>query len=94
MRWDAGGRRNEALDCAVYALAALRISQQRFGLDLDLLASQNPDTGVWEVEDDEDDAPQLEAQPSPAELPAPPAPEPAPQPAAGGWINTGGSGWL
>lgn len=38
-RWDAGGRRNEALDCLVYALAALRISQQRFGLDLDALAS-------------------------------------------------------
>ncbi len=36
-RWDAGGRRNEALDCFVYALAALRISQQRFGLDLDQL---------------------------------------------------------
>ncbi|MNL25550.1 Phage terminase large subunit [compost metagenome] len=37
MRWDAGGRRNEALDCFVYALAALRICQQRFGLNLDLL---------------------------------------------------------
>lgn len=37
MRWDSGGRRNEALDCFVYALAALRICQQRFGLDLDLL---------------------------------------------------------
>ena len=36
-RWDAAKRRNEALDCLVYALAALRISQQRFGLDLDLL---------------------------------------------------------
>jgi phage terminase large subunit GpA-like protein len=34
-RWDAGGRRNEALDCAVGALAMLRIAQQRFGLDLD-----------------------------------------------------------
>jgi len=34
-RWDAKGRRNEALDCLVYAMAALRISQQRFGLDLD-----------------------------------------------------------
>lgn len=33
-RWDSGGRRNEALDCFVYALAALRISQQNFGLDL------------------------------------------------------------
>ncbi|XFB06420.1 phage terminase large subunit family protein [Azotobacter salinestris] len=41
-RWDAGGRRNEALDCFVYALAALRISQQRFGLDLDALAAAPP----------------------------------------------------
>lgn len=39
-RWDAGGRRNEALDCFVYALAALRVSQQRFGLDLDALAAE------------------------------------------------------
>lgn len=39
-RWDARGRRNEALDCLVGALAALRISQQRFGLDLDLLAAE------------------------------------------------------
>ena len=38
-RWDAGGRRNEALDCFVYALAALRISQQRFGLNLDELTA-------------------------------------------------------
>ncbi|MDW3716713.1 MULTISPECIES: phage terminase large subunit family protein [unclassified Pseudomonas] len=37
-RWDAQGRRNEALDCLVGAIAALRISQQRFGLDLDALA--------------------------------------------------------
>lgn len=36
-RWDAGGRRNEGLDCLVYALAALRISQLRFGIDLDFL---------------------------------------------------------
>ncbi|MVW75385.1 phage terminase large subunit family protein [Pseudomonas xionganensis] len=43
-RWDARGRRNEALDCLVGALAALRISQQRFGLDLDLLAVE-PSTG-------------------------------------------------
>lgn len=42
MRWDAGGRRNEALDCFVYALAALRICQQRFGLDLDVLATTKP----------------------------------------------------
>lgn len=37
MRWDSGGRRNEALDCLVYALAALRISQTRFGFDLEAL---------------------------------------------------------
>ncbi|STD45890.1 phage terminase large subunit family protein [Edwardsiella tarda] len=36
--WDAKGRRNEALDCLVYAYAALRISIQRWQLDLDLLA--------------------------------------------------------
>ena len=35
-------RRNEALDCFVYALAALRISQLRFGLNLDLLAQAKP----------------------------------------------------
>ncbi|PTQ70362.1 phage terminase large subunit family protein [Pseudomonas sp. GV071] len=40
MRWDAAGRRNEALDCLVYALAALRISQTRFGFDLDALERQ------------------------------------------------------
>jgi len=34
-RWDSKGRRNEALDCCVGALAALRISQQRFGFSLD-----------------------------------------------------------
>lgn len=37
LRWDSGGRRNEALDCLVYAIAALRISQLRFGFDLDAL---------------------------------------------------------
>src|SRR5690606_21587811 len=41
-RWDAAGRRNEALDCLGYAIAALRISQQRSGLDLDALAAAKP----------------------------------------------------
>ena len=40
-RWEAGGKRNEALDCFVYALAALRISQQKFGINLDDLAAQS-----------------------------------------------------
>ena len=33
-RWDARGRRNEALDCFVGALAMARVAQQRFGIDL------------------------------------------------------------
>jgi terminase, large subunit len=47
-RWDAAGRRNEALDCFVYCLAALRISQLRFGLDLEALAASRakPVSGV------------------------------------------------
>lgn len=45
LRWHAGGRRNESLDNFVYALAALRISQQRFGLDLDALAVAEPEVG-------------------------------------------------
>lgn len=32
--WDAGGKRNEATDCSVYSLAAIRVAQQNFGLDL------------------------------------------------------------
>lgn len=45
--WDSKKRRNEALDCFVYALAALRISISRWQLDLDsLLASLlEEDTG-------------------------------------------------
>lgn len=34
--WDAKGRRNEALDCYVIALAMLRIAQQHFGVDLSI----------------------------------------------------------
>ncbi|QHS13194.1 phage terminase large subunit family protein [Shewanella sp. Arc9-LZ] len=37
-RWEAGGRRNEALDCFVYALAALYIAIDRFGINLDSLS--------------------------------------------------------
>ncbi|MFG5864413.1 phage terminase large subunit family protein [Metapseudomonas sp. CR1201] len=41
-RWDAKGRRNEALDCAVGALAMLRVAQQRFGLVLDSPPQEAP----------------------------------------------------
>ena len=39
--WDAGGRRNEATDVSVYSLAAIRIAQQHFGLDLSVLPDPN-----------------------------------------------------
>lgn len=96
LRWDASKKRNEALDCLVYALAALRISQERFGLDLDLLASQNPETGVWEVPAEPAQAAEPDEPPVPAASPppAPVAPQPDHQPAAGGWVETGASGWL
>lgn len=42
-RWESKGKRNEALDCFVYALAALRISQQRFGFNLDQQVERRPD---------------------------------------------------
>lgn len=109
LRWDASKKRNEALDCFVYALAALRISQEKFGLDLEYLARLNPATGVWEVpeEPDEPDEPgdsvetsdldeaQTPAiEPEPEPAPAPIPPQPDHQPAAGGWIETGASAWL
>lgn len=77
-RWDAGGRRNEALDCLVYALAALRISQQRFGLDLNAAAAP-----AAIVDDD----------PLPPPVPPPPAAAP-PASGGGGWLRTEGGNWL
>ncbi|MFP1463012.1 terminase gpA endonuclease subunit [Escherichia coli] len=45
--WDSKKRRNEALDCSVYALAALRISISRWQLDLSaLLASLQEEDGA------------------------------------------------
>ena len=42
-KWEAGGRRNEALDCLVGALAMARIAQQHFGVDLSItLAPARP----------------------------------------------------
>lgn len=38
--WDAGGRRNEPFDTAVYNLAAIRILQQHFSIDLNQLETQ------------------------------------------------------
>ncbi|MEJ6657117.1 MAG: phage terminase large subunit family protein, partial [Pseudomonas sp.] len=79
-RWDAGGRRNEALDCLVYALAALRISQQRFGLDLEALAAELAKPVEAEVID---------------KTPTPTAHTPSAPPAAGGWLQIDtGSSWL
>ncbi len=48
--WDSKKRRNEALDCFVYALAALRISISRWQLDLSaLLASLQEEDDVTDV---------------------------------------------
>ena len=45
LRWDNQGRRNEALDCLVYALAALRISQSRFGINLSEMSAPSVSSG-------------------------------------------------
>ena len=34
IEWDAGGKRNEPFDTAVYNLAAIRLLQQHFGINL------------------------------------------------------------
>ncbi|EDT8874560.1 phage terminase large subunit family protein [Salmonella enterica subsp. enterica] len=49
LQWDAKKRRNEALDCLVYAYAALRVSVQRWQLDLEELAKARRDE---QAEDD------------------------------------------
>jgi phage terminase large subunit GpA-like protein len=85
LRWDAKKRRNEALDCFVYALAALRISQQKFGLDLEVLALQNPAVQAYKIQ-----AQPLEPYPEAdeeaaeiaAEQPSEPESEPEPAPVA------------
>lgn len=40
--WDAKKRRNEATDCSVYSLAAIRILQQHFGVSLATAAQLQP----------------------------------------------------
>ncbi|WP_067521641.1 phage terminase large subunit family protein [Endozoicomonas ascidiicola] len=50
--WDARKKRNEALDCRVYALTAVRILQQHRGLNLEQLAAQRPEPEV-QMEQDE-----------------------------------------
>ena len=41
-QWDAKKKRNEALDCRVYSLTAIRILQQHRGINLERLAEQRP----------------------------------------------------
>lgn len=94
LRWDASKRRNEALDCFVYALAALRITQDKFGLDLDSLAAERcPATGVWEV------PPVPEQVAETNEPPAAPVDESTEtvtpeQPDGGGFLGIGVRPWL
>lgn len=58
--WDAKKRRNEALDCRVYALAAVRILQQHRGINLELLGAgrSNPSAS-------DNEPPAALAQPTP-----------------------------
>nr|WP_306671268.1 terminase gpA endonuclease subunit [Endozoicomonas sp. SESOKO2] len=44
--WDARKKRNETLDCRVYALTAVRILQQHRGLNLEQLAAQRPEPEI------------------------------------------------
>src|SRR5690625_1050370 len=40
--WDDRGRRNEAWDCSVLSLVAMRIARQKFGVDLDQTTQTSP----------------------------------------------------
>ncbi|MBA1195351.1 phage terminase large subunit family protein [Pseudomonas entomophila] len=94
LRWDASKKRNEALDCFVYALAALRICIERFGLDLDFLTSLVPGLPVLEGQTASLEEVEPDADPEPAAPPAQPQHQPDPSPTFGDWIDTGDSGWL
>lgn len=50
LRWDNEGRRNEALDCLVYAFAAMKISTSRFGIDLDTLSCSEQQQEEYDIE--------------------------------------------
>lgn len=91
-RWDAKGRRNEALDCLVYAIAALRISQQRFGLDLEALACAEARPVAGEVLEKAPASKPKRKKDKPAPKPQAPAPE-AP-PAYPSWLKIGNDPWL
>ena len=91
-RWDASKRRNEALDCYVYAIAALRISQQRFGLDLDELSRGQPQVIERPQDEPLDESAEISA---PAPEPEPATHQPPAEPASvGGWVDTGRGAWL
>ncbi|MGL4448429.1 MAG: phage terminase large subunit family protein [Shewanella sp.] len=79
-RWDAGNRRNEALDCFVYALAALYIALEKFGINLDKLSHVKPIANT--------NSEQTAAEPKPASKPKPRA-----NSWLNGGGSTGG-GWL
>lgn len=96
LRWDASKKRNEALDCFVYALAALRISQEKFGLDLELLAMEAqyvPESGTWEVPDAVELVSETEESEPPIES-ARPEPPSTQADASGDWHNVESNGWL
>ena len=50
--WDAKKRRNEALDCRVYSLTAVRLLQQHRGINLEALAAGRPSPNKSESTED------------------------------------------
>jgi phage terminase large subunit GpA-like protein len=96
-RWENSGRRNEALDCFVYALAALRISQEKFGLDLERLALEAqfvPELGTWAVPATPEPEESEPEEPAPSPPTTPPEPLSTQADAAGDWHNVDSNGWL
>ena len=83
-RWDEQGRRNEALDCLVYAMAALYIAQERFGIDLEKLAK----TPVAANDNDESEQDMAQTEPNKPH-------SESRSDSTNSWLgNTGTGGWL
>ena len=76
--WDAKGKRNEPWDLEVYNLAAVRLLQQRFGLNLRSL--ENPLTKPAEPESEPTPAQAAEQEQKPARAATPPPARKRPRP--------------
>lgn len=82
-RWSSGGRRNEALDCLVYAMAALDIAKSRMGISLEKLAADLAPKPQQPEGDTEEPPPEQ-----------PPVPQKPQRQSANSWLGNTGGGWL